>query len=39
MADLNGCFDEEMLRKAVTEQTAKSKIVMESGNTHYFEWI
>ena len=32
VADLTGCFDEELLRRAVTERTAKSKIAMESGN-------
>ena len=32
MADLTGCFDKELLRRAVTERTAKSKIAMVSGN-------
>ena len=32
VADLTGCLDEELLRRAVTERTAKSKIAMESGN-------
>ena len=32
VADLDGCLDEELLRRAVTERTAKSKIAMESGN-------
>ena len=30
--DLNGWLHEELLRRAVTERTAKSKIAMESGN-------
>ena len=32
VADLTGCFDEELIRRAVTERTAKSKIAMKSGN-------
>ena len=33
VADLTGCFDEELLRRAMTERTAKSKIAMKYGNT------
>ena len=33
VADLTGCFDEELLRRAMTERTEKSKIAMKSGNT------
>ena len=32
LADLTGCFDEELLQRSVTERGAKSKIAMESGN-------
>ena len=32
VADLTGCLDEELIRRAVTEHAAKSKISMESGN-------
>ena len=32
VADLTGCFDEELRQKAVNERAAKSKIAMESGN-------
>ena len=32
VAYLTGCFDEELLRRAVTERGAKYKITMESGN-------
>ena len=32
VADLTGCLDEELLRRAVTERTAKYKIAMEYGN-------
>ena len=32
MADLTGCFCEELLQGAVTEQTAMSKTAMESEN-------
>ena len=32
VVDLTGFLDEELLRRAVTERTAKSKIAMESGN-------
>ena len=32
VADLTGYFDEELLRRSVTERGAKSKIAMASGN-------
>ena len=32
VADLIGCFEEELLQRAMTEQGAKSKIAMEYGN-------
>jgi hypothetical protein len=32
IADLTACFDEELLRRAVTDRAAKSKVEMEAGN-------
>ena len=32
IADLTACFDEELLRRAVTERAAKSKVAMEAGS-------
>ena len=32
VAELTGCLDEELFRRAVTKRTAQSKIAMESGN-------
>ena len=36
VADLTGCFDKELLWRAVTERGAKSKIAMESGNIYLY---
>ena len=32
VADLTGCFDDELLQRAVTKRAAKSEIAMESEN-------